>query len=688
MRKKIAAAAPRAATFPAAIAAFTLLALALVAAVAVYRPGLSSPFLFDDDRYVHRNATLLRVWPPEWIHAGTQETRPLTNLSFALDIAAFGSGPLGHHIVNLALHLLGAVLLFALVWRMWRAAGRSGAPLAGAVAALVLALHPAQSGSVLYIQGRPGLLATTFGLAATLAAVESIRGWERSRRHAPGAVAVAFLVALAALSKESGAVVPALVLLYDVAFGRRADPRGFRVRLARLHLPAWAGLLPLALVYRLLHNPHAGVFASGVVDPARFYATQPTVLLFDLGLCLWPHGLTIDRAFPLLSPADPRAWASGLALLAVVALLVWALRRSPWLGFWGLWWLAPLAPTALVPSPEFAADRFLGMTLPGIAALAAWAAGGLAAWAAPRVRQAPQTLLVAIAVLLALPLGWATLGRARVWRSDLALWREATRVSPRNSRAWYQYARLLYAEDSLEAAEDAVHRALAIGVPNHLPFLLLSDVKATKGEADSSVFFARLAVEAAPGRSDAHVGLARAFALVARWPETEREAAAALAIDPASRPALYLRGRARAETGDLRGARGDQAALARLAGAGVEAATLAGSIATRSGQTAEADQSLARALERAPDDRDESLAYIDALRLRAPVLLSLGRADEAVRAWQDYFAVTGAERWDAASLAGQARALRAAGREREAETALRRAAALLPDSAARAHSAR
>ncbi len=676
MTRKAAAAEPRASAFPEAAAAIVLLALALVATVAVYRPGLSSPFLFDDERYVHQNATLLHVWPPDWLHAGTQETRPLTNLSFALDVAALGPGPWGHHLVNLALHLLAVVLLFLLTWRMWRDSGRAGAPLVAAVAAVILALHPAQSGSVLYIQGRPGLLATVFGLGALLAAVAAIRGWERSRRRARGTIAVALLVALGALSKESGAVLPALVLIYDAALGSRGHGQGLRARLWRFHLPVWAGLLPLALAYGLLRNPHAGVFAAGAVDPTRFYATQPLALLFALGLCLWPRGLAIDRAFPLLSPADPRAWAAALGLVVLLALVLWSLRRSPWPGFWGTWWLAALAPTALIPSPEFAADRYLVMALPAVAALAAWAASGIAAWAAARTRWAPQALLAAFALLLALPLAWATLARARVWGSDLALWREATRVSPANSRAWYQYARLLYAEDSLDAAEGAARRSLAIGVPNHLPFMLLSDIKTTKGELDSSVFFARLAVQAAPGKCDARVALARVLAALERWPEVEREAESALAIDSSSRPALYLRGRARAESGDLVRAREDANALGSVAGASVERAALAGLIEARAGRPAEAERWLAPATEKVPDDRDESLACIDALRARAPVLLALGQADEAVRAWQEYFAVTGAERWDRASLEGLARALHAAGREPEADQALRRVTAL------------
>jgi protein O-mannosyl-transferase len=673
-----------AAVGPAGAVSLALLALALLGAVLAYAPGLSSPFLFDDERYVRDNVTLLRPWPPGWLHAGTQETRPLTNLSFALDVAAFGPAARGHHLVNLALHLASVVLLFLLVLRLRPPDGTAGPGdrgLTAAAAALVLALHPAHSTSVLYIQGRPGLLSTALALAAMLAAVAAIQGWGRTRHRAWRTLAVVLPVALGALAKETGAVVPALVLLYDVARSARGDARGLRERLVRFHLPAWAALLPLALAYATLKNPHGGVFGAGVVDAAHFYANQPRVLLLYLRLYLWPAGLAVDRTLPPLAPAAPAAWLAALALLALVTLVVRALRRAPQVGIWGAWWLAALAPTSLIPNREFVAERYLAMATPAVAALAAAALAWLAGRAAPRLRLAPSRTLPALALLLALPLAWATHGRARVWRSDLALWREATRVSPTNPRAWYQYGRLLYAEDSVAAARAAVRRALALGGPDLQQLLLLSDLAAARGELDSSVVFAAGAVAAAPYKPWPRVGLSRALARTGRWAESEAEATRAIAIDSTSRAARYLRGRARAERGEPAGARADAAALARLRGAEVETAALLGLVAVRGGSPAEADTWLARATGRVPADQDEALALLDALRLRAPLLLAQGRAGEAVEAWTLHLAATGGASWDADGLLGLARALRAAGRDREAAAALRRASSLRPDSA-------
>ena len=655
-------------------APLVLLALALLGAILAYAPGLDSPFLFDDEHYVRDNATLLQLWPPGWLHAGTQETRPLTNLSFALDIAALGTEPRAHHLVNLGLHLASVALLFLLLLRLRPDGGPTGLPdggLIAGVAALILALHPAHSTSVLYIQGRPGLLSTAFALVAMILAVGAIGRWQHGRHRAWRTLAVAISIALAALAKESAAVVPALVLLHDVTRSAGADARGLRERLLRFHPALWAALLPLALAYATLQNPHGGVFGAGVVDAARFYATQPLVLLFYLRLYLWPAGLSVDRVFGMLTPAEPVAWLAAFTVLILVATVVRSLRRAPWVGLWAAWWLGALAPTSLIPNREFVAERYLTMATPAVAALAAWALARLAA-RAPRLHVAPRGTLLALALAVALPLGWATHRRAEVWRSDLALWREATRVSPANPRAWYQYGRLLFAEDSVGPADAAVRRALALGGPDPQRLQLLSDISASQGELDSSVVFAAAAVEATPYKPWPHVGLARALARTGRWAEAEREAGTALAIDPTSRAALYLRGRARAEQGDLEGAGADATVLARLPGAGVETAALRGRIAIRAGRAADADLWLARATAQVPREQDEALAYLDAQRLRAPRLLAAGRAGEAVEAWSLVLAATGGERWDAAGLIELSRAQRAAGQEREAAATLRR----------------
>ena len=50
-------------------------------------------------------------------------TRPLVNLSYAVDYAFSGLDPFAYHVTNLLLHVVNVLLLFALTRRLARDAG-------------------------------------------------------------------------------------------------------------------------------------------------------------------------------------------------------------------------------------------------------------------------------------------------------------------------------------------------------------------------------------------------------------------------------------------------------------------------------------------------------------------------------------------------------------------------------------
>ena len=89
---------------------------------------------------------------------------PLTYLSYMLDISAFGAGAGPHHLVNVALHSINAVLLLVLLLKLFPRHG--GLAL---VAALFWAVHPQRAEAVAWIASRKELLCTFFTLLGLLA---------------------------------------------------------------------------------------------------------------------------------------------------------------------------------------------------------------------------------------------------------------------------------------------------------------------------------------------------------------------------------------------------------------------------------------------------------------------------------------------------------------------------------------
>ena len=102
-----------------------LLSAVLVLLVAgVYWPGLSGGWIFDDDGNNFREASIhaervdadLFVNAVQGFHNGTG--RPIAMITFALDHAFWGLDPWGFKLTSLVVHVLNALLVFALVRRL------------------------------------------------------------------------------------------------------------------------------------------------------------------------------------------------------------------------------------------------------------------------------------------------------------------------------------------------------------------------------------------------------------------------------------------------------------------------------------------------------------------------------------------------------------------------------------------
>lgn len=296
-------------------AAHWRLGVVLLVTFATFRGVTGLPFtIVDDPSFVVHNpfvidpfgqglVALLRTTSMGYPHT-------VTVLSLALDRALFGTEPSGYHAVNLAVHLLNVVLLYALL-------GRLGVGVRVAAAAVALfALHPLVVEPVCWVIGRKDLLSTTLLLAAMLVFAG---GRTDQRRLGLGRWAAGDALCIAAmLAKPSALPAPALawVLLRCV---RPGEPRW------RLVL----GLAPQAVAAALIVlTGVSGLHAQGaVVDRTRAQIAFDTVRAWSLQLqhVVWPRGLLVE--YERTSEGDPSLWVIALASAATLAIAVYAWRR-------------------------------------------------------------------------------------------------------------------------------------------------------------------------------------------------------------------------------------------------------------------------------------------------------------------------------------------------------------------------
>jgi len=281
-------------------------ALAFVAAV-VFVPALWGRFVADDFSLLH---TLDGVTSPlsPFVHndlgQGTGSGhfyRPLWVLLNAGVFQVFGARPGAFHALNL-------VLSGVVVFEVWELARRLLDDRRALAAALAFAVYPRHGESVAWISGNTDLLATALILAALLALLARRRLW-----------LVALLSVAAALSKETGLLIPVLgfVLLRDQPERRR-------------DLLALSVLMVGVLVARTAILGGAGGYTDEAVTPRRVAASAVSYLVAtftppQLEVLHTPALVLIPLALALLAgyaawrvdPARRRIVLVGLALFAV-----------------------------------------------------------------------------------------------------------------------------------------------------------------------------------------------------------------------------------------------------------------------------------------------------------------------------------------------------------------------------------
>jgi tetratricopeptide (TPR) repeat protein len=419
-------------------------------ALLAYGPALRAPFDFDDFDAIANNTTIRQVWPldralsPPKI-GSPMSGRPTANYSFALNYAfnrwlGIAQSPavkapnetIGYHIVNLALHVVSALLLAAIIWQTIRfgrvpeqsrdAAGRIALVVAG-----IWLVHPLQTEAVNYLTQRTELLVSACYLATLYAAIcawhagnsEEPDGRSTARRVLSWSVAAVVSSILGMGSKEVMITAPLMVMLYDRAFladewkilwGRPARRRLYAILLATSTLSA------VLIATSSWQNAIGGV---GGLQWYEYFYSQGWAIPHYVGLLFWPDPLTFDYGRHPIGGLIGIPGLVALAIAAAATVQAWRRPRWQWLGFLGAWFFLLLGPSSsVVPLyQEIAAERRVYLAIAAVVVLvvvaveqrrrsAANASTGAAAWAMSPA--AKVGVLTAVAAFYFAKSGWTS----------------------------------------------------------------------------------------------------------------------------------------------------------------------------------------------------------------------------------------------------------------------------------------
>jgi len=443
-----------------------LLLAALALGLLAFAGTLRFQFTYDDWPQIVNNPAIrsLKSVPDYFVHnvwhqvapdSRSKYYRPVFLLWLLLNFKLFALRAWAWHLTTLLTHLVATALVYKLARRYMDF-------VPAGMAAILFAVHPVHIESVAWISGVTEPLMAVFFLTSILLYIDAPR--MGSWRYATSVLCYA----LALLTKETGIVLPGLLLGYEF-MGERQGRRHL-LRLAQRMAP----FAMIALAYLGVRQMvFAGFAHSDDLVPWReTLLLQPVLLSKYLWKLVWPFGLSIFYDVPLVRSVASVRFLLPLATLAALAsAVVWAMARSrarlnallPAL----LWILLPLLPPLVgvryFEEHEFFHDRYLYLPSIGLALLTGWLITKL-----PQSKKAfgiPATQLAAI-LAVAMVLSTGTAVQSVYWTNNLLLYLHGVQCAPRNLMARNLLANELYKRGDSDAALRTYKEALSIN-PNY-----------------------------------------------------------------------------------------------------------------------------------------------------------------------------------------------------------------------------
>ena len=520
----------------------TILAgLAFSAAGAIlYSNTLESPFLFDSRPRILENPQLrldhlsLDGLRNAAFRPPGSKSRPLANITFAINYLFDGDDTTGYHVVNIAIHIANGILLFVfLLWTLQLSGLKGDSTQRAAIAFLTAMLwftNPLHTQSVTYIVQRANSMAAFFYLLAFCLYIQGRRSGGRLRQSWPWHLGALLAWILSLGCKQNAAILPLFILLYEWYFFQASDPQWLRRRLWII-----AGVFAILLAVALLllgQNPldrltNLYAFSRDRFTYGQRILTQPRVIVYYLSLFLFPRPdrLNIDYDYPLsTSLVSPPTTLIALILIGTALVIAcWGARKHRLLSFSIFWYLGNLLiESSVIPLDIIFEHRtYLPTMLVPLMPVV---------WTFTHIRQ--KKLAVGVLLLPALLFSFWTYQRNKVWQDGITFWQDCVDKSPHKARPRFSLGAAFAASGAYEKAMAQYRMALEIDPEYGEVYNNIGNIDARRGDYAEAEAPYRKAIALQPAYVKAYYNLAVVLLAQEKYDEARAYLEQARHLDP------------------------------------------------------------------------------------------------------------------------------------------------------------
>jgi tetratricopeptide (TPR) repeat protein len=526
----------------------------VVATLVVYGQVSNYEFVgFDDDLFIMdnprmQNGLTLGSVERAFSYDNIAYWHPLTWLSYMLDIQLYGMNPGRHHMTNVLIHIINAMLLFMALNRT------TGALWKSALVASLFALHPLNVESVAWVVERKNVLSTMFWMLTMLTYALYVK---RPVVYRYLLTLVLFTIGL--LAKPMLVTLPFVLLLLDywplgrLRFGKLdvkatgyQESHTLRVFLEKVPFLVISGI---SIYLSSLSLQNKGIFISLESTPLSLRIANALVSYVGyIWKMIWPRNLAVFYPYPEMVPLW-KVIGAFLFLISITVGVILKLRKQPYLAVGWFWYLGTLIPViGLVKAGLWPAmaDRFAYVPLIGLFVIIAWGIAELASGL--RYRRAALATSTAVLLLILMITAWL---QVRYWKNSVTLFKRAVDVTANN---YLMHGNLGFALTARGRADEAIKHykeALRIKPNNENIHLNLGIALLSQGKPDECIDYYNEVLSSKPELATVHNNLGVVLLWKGRMDEAIIHFQKAISIEPNYAEAYNSLGTALVHKGEI-----------------------------------------------------------------------------------------------------------------------------------------
>lgn len=431
-----------------------------------YANSFNAGFHFDDYTYIVNKKEIRDLYDVRAIYQALgHPSRFVAFFSFAVNYHFHRFDVFGYHLVNWLIHLANSGLVYWLVLLLARTPRFDEKNIASGIfplalfSALLFLAHPLQTEAVTYIVQRFTSLAAFFFLCAVCFYLKG-RGTAGPRQALCYAGFCAATI-LGMFTKQICFTIPVIIVWMEwlffpsgvVTLIRKRWPWLVILFLFLLLIPSFFGFDPSGIIGREFPSRS---HTADIINTQTYFLTQSRVIPTYIRLLFFPVNQTLDYDFPVSrSMSEPKVILGFLFLAMLLFLTGWLVQRQRLIAFGIGWFFITLSVTStIIPIPHVIFEHHV--YLPAVGFVIVF---NLLVLAIVK-RTKPYMVLMSGVVLL---FGVLTYQRNEVWRTDLNLWTDIVKKTPKKVRVWNNLGMAYLEMKEYEKSISCFDQALSMG---------------------------------------------------------------------------------------------------------------------------------------------------------------------------------------------------------------------------------